>query len=141
MGKQRQEIHYLKLKRSQRYRDSKSTGKGCGCSDRKQRPGVMKRLGLDYETLKEVNPALIYCSLTAFGQTGPYSQKPGFDMMGQALSGMMSIPAKGWTAIKHGIALADYFAGFNVFASVLTAFIIREEPEKASISMFPYYRA
>jgi len=56
------------------------------------RPGVMKRLGLDYETLKEINPSLIYCSLTAFGQP-----------------------------LKHGIALADYFGGFNVFASVLTA--------------------
>ena len=86
------------------------------------RPGVMKRLGLDYETLKEINPSLIYCSLTAFGQTGPYSQKPGFDMMGQALSGMMSITGeKGGQPLKHGIALADYFGGFNVFASVLTA--------------------
>jgi crotonobetainyl-CoA:carnitine CoA-transferase CaiB-like acyl-CoA transferase len=86
------------------------------------RPGVMDRLGLGYKDLKEINPKLIYCSLTAFGQTGPYAQNPGFDMMGQALSGMMSITGeKGGKPLKHGIALADYFGGFNAFAAVMTA--------------------
>lgn len=55
------------------------------------RPGVMKKLGLDYETLHAINPRLVYCSLSAFGQTGPYAKKPGYDILAQAMSGMMDV--------------------------------------------------
>ena len=50
------------------------------------RPGVMKKLGLDYETLKEINPRLIYCSISAYGQEGPYANRPGYDVIAQAVS-------------------------------------------------------
>ncbi len=86
------------------------------------RPGVMDRLGLGYETLKQLNPKLVYCSLSAFGQSGPYADRPGFDLMGQAISGMISVTGeKGGRPIKHGVTLADYFAGPNAYAAIMTA--------------------
>ena len=86
------------------------------------RPGVMDRLGLGYETMKEINPKLVYCSVSAFGQTGPYAQRPGFDLLGQAISGMISVNGeKGGRPIKHGVTLADYFAGPNAYAAIMTA--------------------
>ena len=54
------------------------------------RPGVMDRLELGYERLKDLNPRLIYCGISAFGQTGPYRERPGFDTLGQCLSGLLS---------------------------------------------------
>ncbi len=86
------------------------------------RPGVMKRLGLGYETLKEINPKLIYCSLSFAGQTGPYAGKPGFDMLAQALSGMISVNGeRGGRGLPHGTSIADFFAGVNAYAAVMTA--------------------
>ena len=86
------------------------------------RPGVMDRLGLGYETLKAINPKLVYCSVSAFGQTGPYAQRPGFDLLGQAISGMISVNGeKGGRPIKHGVTIADYFAGPNAYAAIMTA--------------------
>lgn len=86
------------------------------------RPGVMERLGLGYEALKELNPKLVYCSLSAYGQTGPYADRPGFDLMGQAISGMLSVTGeKGGRPIKHGVTLADYVAGLNGYAAIMTA--------------------
>src|SRR5690606_12946847 len=55
------------------------------------RPGVMKRLGLDYESLREIKPDLIYCSATGYGSTGPYAHRPGQDLLIQGLSGLLSI--------------------------------------------------
>src|SRR5690349_9714231 len=55
------------------------------------RPGVMKRLGIDYETVAAVNPRLIYTSISGFGQTGPYAERPGFDLIAQGMSGIMSV--------------------------------------------------
>jgi len=55
------------------------------------RPGVVKRLGIDYDTVAAINPGIIYASISGFGQTGPWSQRPGFDLMAQAASGIMSI--------------------------------------------------
>ena len=86
------------------------------------RPGVMDRLGLGYDVCKEINPGLVYCSVSAFGQTGPYAQRPGFDLLGQALSGMISVNGeKGGHPIKHGVTIADYFAGPNAYAAIMTA--------------------
>src|SRR3984885_6782419 len=55
------------------------------------RPGVMKKLGIDYETIRKINPRLIYASISGFGQTGPWADRPGFDLIAQAASGVMSI--------------------------------------------------
>lgn len=74
--------------------------------------GQMTRFGLDFETLKQVNPALVYCSITGYGQTGPHHQNPGYDYIVQAMSGLMSItgPADG-EPHKVGVAISDVIAG------------------------------
>ena len=86
------------------------------------RPGVMDRFGLGYEEMHKLNPKLVYCSVSAFGQTGPYAQKPGYDIMAQALSGMVSVTGpKGSAGYMHGVSIADFFAGVNGYAAMMTA--------------------
>src|SRR5690606_27700233 len=76
------------------------------------RPGVMKRLGLDFDTLKSLNPKLLYCSISAYGQSGPRSQEGGFDLTMQAMSGIMSVTGEeGGAPVKCGVPLADFAAG------------------------------
>ena len=60
------------------------------------RPGVMERLGLGYQAMHELNPSLVYCSVSGFGQTGPYSRRGGFDLVAQAMSGLMAISGDGF---------------------------------------------
>ena len=86
------------------------------------RPGVMDRLGLDYETLKTINPGIIYCSITGFGQTGPYSHRSGYDFLIQGMGGLMSITGQpdgspGSAPMKVGVAVCDLFTG--MFAACL----------------------
>jgi len=72
------------------------------------RPGAMKRLGLGYEVLKEVNPRLVYTSISGFGQNGPWADRPGFDLMAQAMSGVMSVTGyPGGPPVKAGVPVAD----------------------------------
>lgn len=76
------------------------------------RPGVMRRLGLDYETLSAIKRSLIYCSISAYGQSGPRSQEGGFDLTMQAMSGIMSVTGEpGGAPIKCGVPLSDFSAG------------------------------
>ncbi|WP_395065616.1 CaiB/BaiF CoA transferase family protein [Paraburkholderia silvatlantica] len=76
------------------------------------RPGVMDRLGLGYEALAALNPRLLYCSISAYGQTGPRAQEGGFDLTLQAMSGIMSVTgAEGGEPVKCGVPLADFSAG------------------------------
>jgi crotonobetainyl-CoA:carnitine CoA-transferase CaiB-like acyl-CoA transferase len=76
------------------------------------RPGVMQRLGLDFEALHELNPKLIYCSISAYGQTGPRSNEGGFDVTIQAMSGIMSVTGEADGApVKCGVPVADFTAG------------------------------
>lgn len=76
------------------------------------RPGVMRRLGLDYETLSAIKPGLIYCSISAYGQSGPRSQEGGFDLTMQAMSGIMSVTGEpGGAPVKCGVPLSDFAAG------------------------------
>ena len=86
------------------------------------RPGVMKKLSLDFETIHAINPKLVYCSVSAFGQDGPYSRKPGYDIIAQAMSGLMDITGeKNGPPMKSGTTLSDYVGGINAFGSVLAA--------------------
>lgn len=86
------------------------------------KPGQMQRFGLSYEDLSTLNPALVYCSITGFGQTGPYADRPGYDFVIQGMSGLMSItgPVEG-PPYKVGVALADVIAGQSALAAVLAA--------------------
>jgi len=86
------------------------------------RPGVMERLGLGYEELKKLNPGLVYGAVSGFGHTGPYSQRPGYDAIGQAMSGLMSTtgwPESGPTRV--GTPMADYLAGLSAAVGLLGA--------------------
>ncbi|GED33701.1 CoA transferase [Brevibacillus centrosporus] len=88
------------------------------------RPGVTKKLGIDYETLRELNPGLIYCSISGYGQTGPYSHKGGYDIMAQGLSGLMSMTGeKNGRPVKNGIAIHDIAAGVTAIYSIMAAYI------------------
>lgn len=82
------------------------------------RPGVMARLGLDYETLSAQKPSLIYCSISAYGQTGPRSKEGGFDLTMQAMSGIMSVTGEADGApVKCGVPVSDFAAGlYGAFA-------------------------
>lgn len=90
------------------------------------RPGVTKKLGIDYDTLKEINPKLIYCSISGYGQTGPYRNKGGFDIMAQGLSGLIDMTGdKEGKPAKVGIAIHDIAAAQTAIQSILTAYIHR----------------
>ena len=87
------------------------------------RPGVMQRLQLDYETVSKLNPALIYCSISAFGQTGPRARQGAFDVTMQAISGIMSVTGeKGAAPVKCGVPLSDFatglYAAFHIAAAL-----------------------
>jgi crotonobetainyl-CoA:carnitine CoA-transferase CaiB-like acyl-CoA transferase len=87
------------------------------------RPGVMDRLGLGYEALRERNPRLIYCSLTGYGQTGPYAKKGAFDVTVQAISGVMSVTGEeDGPPVKCGVPVADFTAGLYAAYSSLAAY-------------------
>ncbi|MET0600316.1 MAG: CaiB/BaiF CoA-transferase family protein [Mesorhizobium sp.] len=82
----------------------------------------LKKYGLDYESLKPVNPRLVYCSITGFGQTGPYAARPGYDFIIQGMSGMMSITgAPGGEPQKAGVAVADLFTGLYAVIAIQAA--------------------
>jgi crotonobetainyl-CoA:carnitine CoA-transferase CaiB-like acyl-CoA transferase len=86
------------------------------------RPGVMKRLGLGYEAIRAMKPGIVYCSISAYGQTGPRSQEGGFDLTVQAMSGIMSITGEPDGApVKCGVPLADFSAGLYAAFSVVSA--------------------
>jgi formyl-CoA transferase len=91
------------------------------------RPGVAERLGLGYDALKLMNRGLVYCSISAYGQTGPYAQKPGFDTLGQAMSGLMSLLTDLDQPDVMGIALSDYVTGLAAGYGVLGALLARQK--------------
>ena len=91
------------------------------------RPGVAARLGADWETLCELNPRLIYASVSGFGQTGPYAQRPGYDLIAQGLSGVMSVTGEpGGDPVKCGIPISDLSAGLFCAVAILSAVVARE---------------
>ena len=91
------------------------------------RPGVASRLGAGWEALSELNPRLIYASVSGFGQTGPYAQRPGYDLIAQGLSGVMSVTGEpGGEPVKCGIPISDLSAGLFCAVAILSAVIARE---------------
>jgi crotonobetainyl-CoA:carnitine CoA-transferase CaiB-like acyl-CoA transferase len=90
------------------------------------RPGVADRLGIGYEALKALNPKLIYCSISAFGKSGPYAKKPGFDTLGQAMSGLLGLLADPENPKIMGIALSDYITGFSAAYGILGGLFARQ---------------
>ncbi|MEX5538034.1 CoA transferase [Pseudomonas syringae Cit 7] len=90
--------------------------------------------GLDYESLKVVNPRLIYCSITGFGQSGPYARRPGYDFMIQALGGLMSLTGlpdgeEGAGPVKVGVALTDILTGLYSTTAILAALAHRDQSD------------
>jgi crotonobetainyl-CoA:carnitine CoA-transferase CaiB-like acyl-CoA transferase len=88
------------------------------------RPGVVKRLGIDYESVRKINPKLVYASISGFGQSGPWSSRPGFDLMAQAMSGVMSVTGyKDGPPVKAGVPVADIGCALFAVYGLLSAYI------------------
>lgn len=90
------------------------------------RPGVMERLGLGYEELHALNSRLVYCSITGFGPSGPYVKRPGYDTIGQAMSGLLSLVTDLDAPQPMGISLSDHIAGLYACYAVLAGLAARE---------------
>ncbi|MEE8395921.1 MAG: CoA transferase [bacterium] len=91
------------------------------------RPDVKTRLGIDYESLRKVNPRIVYASISGFGQDGPYRDRPGFDQIAQGMGGLMSITGlPGQGPVRAGIPVADLSAGHFCAQGVLLALLERE---------------
>ncbi len=91
------------------------------------RPGTMERLGLGYERLREANPRLVYAAISGFGQYGPYRERPGYDIIGQAMGGLLSIT--GWPdgpPTRSGTAIGDILSSLFCCVGVLAALNVRE---------------
>ncbi len=93
--------------------------------------GGLKQYGLDHESLRALNPRLIYCSVTGFGQDGPYAERAGYDLMVQAMTGMMSITGRadtepGGGPLRVGVAVIDLFTGMYASNAVLAALHVRD---------------
>ncbi|MCH8177342.1 MAG: CoA transferase [Proteobacteria bacterium] len=90
--------------------------------------GGLKKYALDYENLKQVNPKLVYCSITGFGQSGPYAERAGYDFMIQAMGGLMSITGEAdGQPMKVGVALADILTGLYAANAIQAALIHRQQ--------------
>ena len=91
------------------------------------KPGTMEKLGIGYDRVKEMNPRIIYASISGFGQYGPYRDRPGYDIIGQAMGGLMSV--SGWPdspPTRTGTAMADILAGLNTCIGILASLKARE---------------
>lgn len=99
------------------------------------RVGTLARYGLDYESIRKINPGIIYCSITGFGQTGPYRDRPGYDYIFQAMSGLMSLTGErddlpGGGPAKVGVAICDVITGIYSSFAVAAAIAYRERTGK-----------
>src|SRR5690554_4332954 len=92
------------------------------------RPGVTKRLSIDYDTLREISPGLIYASISGFGQTGPYSKYPGYDLIAQGMAGVMSVTGEAdGGPVKCGLPISDLGAGMFCAIGILGAVVARQK--------------
>ena len=95
------------------------------------RPGALKRLGLDYEAGRKRNPGIVYCSISGYGQDGPYLERAALDLILQAESGMISVTgAEGSHGARCGVSIADMTAGMNAAYAILLALRVREKTGK-----------
>lgn len=105
------------------------------------RRGTMEKLGFGYERLRQRNPGLIYCEVSGFGRTGPYADRPGFDLVAQGMSGLMSITGEGVgrPPVKVGAPVTDITAGLLATIGVLAAFAHRQatgQGQRVDTSLF-----
>jgi crotonobetainyl-CoA:carnitine CoA-transferase CaiB-like acyl-CoA transferase len=94
--------------------------------------GGLKKYGLDYEAVRKINPRIVYCSITGFGQDGPYANRAGYDFVVQGMGGLMSITGQpdgepGAAPMKVGVAISDEMSGMNALSGILAALIGREK--------------
>ena len=103
------------------------------------RPGTMEKLGLGYDVLKEVNPGIIYGSVSAFGHTGPYSKRAGYDIVAQAAAGLMSVTGwPGGSPTRTGTPIGDVLSGLNLTVGILAAMVNKQRTglgEKVDIAL------
>ena len=86
------------------------------------KPGQMKKFGLDYDSVHPLKPSLVYCSISACGQTGAYAKKPGFDIIAQGMSGLMDLAGDpNGAPVKQGVTIGDYVGSLNAYGAVVTA--------------------
>lgn len=92
--------------------------------------GGLSQYGLDYASLKAINPKIIYCSITGFGQTGPYANRAGYDFLLQGMGGLMSVTgepdSKGGGPVKVGVAITDQLTGMNALSGILSCLVKRD---------------
>jgi succinate--hydroxymethylglutarate CoA-transferase len=94
-------------------------------------PGKLNEMRLGYEDCKKLNPRLVYASITGYGQTGPYSKNPGYDVMIEAEAGLMHITGeKDGTPVKVGVAITDLTTGMYAHSAILAALFGREKTGK-----------
>jgi formyl-CoA transferase/CoA:oxalate CoA-transferase len=92
------------------------------------RPGVAEQLGISYDNLSKINPRIIYCSISGFGQSGPYRDKPGYDLIALAMSGLMSITGEpNRPPVKFGVPIADLTTALFAALSIVSALYWREK--------------
>lgn len=105
-------------------------------------PGVMERLGLGYPTLNKINPKLVYCSISAFGQSGPYRDKKGYDPIMQAMGGIMSVTGPiGGPPVKVGIPITDFFTALYAAIGIIVALMERKESGKGQYLDFSMFES
>ncbi len=98
------------------------------------RPGTMEKLGFGYERLREQNPGLIYCSISGFGNSGPYRLKPGYDVLAQAMGGMMGVTGyDGGPPVKAGMSVADIGAGMFAAFGIMAALFSRQQTGRGQV--------
>lgn len=98
------------------------------------RPGTMERLGLGYETVMSINPRIIYCQISGYGQNGPYREYGGYDLIAQGESGLMMVTGEeDGPPTKMGVAVVDYGAGMNAAYGVAVALLTREKTGKGQM--------
>lgn len=92
------------------------------------RPGVVSKLGIDYKEIKKVNPNIIYCSISGFGQGGPYRDRPAYDLILQGMAGLMAITGlPNMPPVRVGVAIADILAGIFACKAIILALYVREK--------------